>query len=127
MYFVWICGILTLLGGYSTSSSITVLRTFGRKYFSYNYSLLFALGHSIGGILAGVISSYCVDLFGWSGTFLLLGAFGVVQLISALLLHEKHYTDKRYVNYLLSCITFVYKTNCSLIMNLFKNIIFLSA
>ena len=108
MYFVWICGIQTVLGGYGTVANFTVLRTFGRKYFSYNFSVVFIPSQFVGGILAGVISYYCVDLFGWSGTFLLLGAFGVVQLISSLLLQEKHYTDKRYANSFLFTVLFFY-------------------
>ena len=111
MYFVWICGIQAALGAYATVANVTVLRTFGRKYFSSNFSVVFIPSQFVGAILAGIISYYCVDLFGWSGTFLLLGAFGVVQLISALLLLEKHYSDKRYVNSSLFIVLYFYN-NC---------------
>ncbi len=86
MYFIWVCGITICYGGFSTVSSMAVLKRFGIDNFNLYLPLIVANGQIGGSILTGILSRYFIDYFGWSNTFLILGCCGIVQLVCVLLL-----------------------------------------
>ena len=95
VYFIWMCGLFLCYGGYSILFSVTVLRAFGKEHLNANYAL-FSTSVLTGVIFSGLISDFCIDLFGWHGMFLLLSGLSFIQLLSSVLYRRKIYTTKRY-------------------------------
>ena len=103
MYLIWISSIALLFGGYVPVFGVAVLKCFGERYFNFNYSL-FYLSPAVGGIISGFISDYCLDLFGWYGTFIFLGVLSILQLICSLFLTDKPTSTEQYTTHIYNVI-----------------------
>ena len=95
MLFIWIFGFNFSLGGYYVHFPIAISKSFGKKYLSANYGILFG-SQAIGAVLVGLISDYAIIMIGWYGTFLLLGSLSLVHFLMALFYRHVTYSPKQY-------------------------------
>ena len=98
MLFVWICLITFCIAGFYIHLPAALAQSYGQEYLSANYGILFA-SHTLGGLLAGLVSDYAVVSIGWHGVFLLTGSLNCVQLILTLFYRHVSYSSKQYRNF----------------------------
>lgn len=98
MYFLWVCGVFMCYGGYSTLLTIAVLKVFGSQDFNTYYALIATSSQIVASFLYGIVSDFCVDYLGWSGTFLLIGCLAIIQTCLILFFpeNESNVAKKKY-------------------------------
>ena len=83
MFFVWVCIIFFCVGGYFSVFPTAMALSFGPKYMSINYGLLFTSQIS-SGIIAAVLFTTLQHLLDWDGTILLVAGISLAGFLITL-------------------------------------------
>jgi len=90
MFFIWVCVIFFCVGGIFSIYPTSIAHTFGPKYMSINYGLLFT-SQACSGVIAAVLFTTLLDLLEWEGMIFLISGFSTIEFVLALLYYyEQH-------------------------------------
>ena len=90
MFFIWVCVIFFCVGGIFSIYPTSIAHTFGPKYMSINYGLLFT-SQACSGVIAAVLFTTLLDLLEWNGMIFLISGFSTMEFVLALLYYyEQH-------------------------------------
>lgn len=87
-FLIWICLIfLTFSGNYSLFP-YAIAQTFGLRYCSINYGLLFTT-QAVSGLVGAIITTLLYDTMGWSGLFFLVSGMTFISMLLAFSFNAK--------------------------------------
>ena len=91
MFFVWVCVIFFCVGGIFSVYPTAMALTFGPKYMSINYGLLFTSQISCG-VIAAVLFTTLQNLLDWDGTIFLVSGISLAGFFVTIGLYPRqHY------------------------------------
>lgn len=90
MFFVWVCVIFFCVGGIFSLFPTAMALSFGPKYMSINYGLLFTSQIS-SGVIAAVLFTTLQNLLDWDGIIFLVSGVSLVGFVVTLCFHSIKY------------------------------------
>lgn len=90
MFFIWVCVIFFCIGGNFSLFPTAIGRSFGPKYVSTNYGLLFT-SSIISGLLSALLSMVLIGSVEWYGLMFMVSGFSALGFVLALLYRSKRY------------------------------------
>lgn len=90
MFFVWVCVIFFCVGGIFSLFPTAMARSFGPKFMSINYGLLFTSQIS-SGVIAAVLFTTLQNLLDWDGIMFLVSGISLVGFLVTLCFHPIQY------------------------------------
>ncbi|XP_028401611.1 uncharacterized protein LOC114524659 [Dendronephthya gigantea] len=79
LYFIWVCLMFGTFSGNFALFPIATVKTFGQKYFTVNYGLMFT-SQIFSGVMGALLAQNLSDKLGWFGLFSLVAGFSVLCL-----------------------------------------------
>ena len=89
-YFIWVCVIFFCVGGVFSLFPTAIARSFGSKYMSMNYGLLFT-SQIFSGVLAALLFTTLQNMLGWMGMIFLVSGVCLIGFLFTLLFRPKRY------------------------------------
>ena len=90
MFFLWVCIIFFCIGGVFSLFPTAIARSFGSKYMSMNYGLLFT-SQIISSVMAALLFSVLHHLLDWAGIIFLVSGVCLTGFVFTLFFHPKNY------------------------------------
>ena len=90
MFFIWVCVIFFCVGGVFSLYPTAIAHSFGPKYMSINYGLLFTSQISAG-VIAALLFTTLQNLLDWDGLIFLISGFSMAGFVLALLYYYERY------------------------------------
>ena len=90
MFFIWVCVIFFCIGGVFSLFPTAIARSFGSKYVSINYGLLFT-SQIFSSVVGALLFSTLEHLLGWVGIIFLVSGVSLVGFAFTLLFRAKRY------------------------------------
>ena len=90
MFFIWVCVIFFCIGGVFSLFPTAIARSFGSKYMSINYALLFT-SQIFSSVVGALLFSTLQHLLGWVGIIFLVSGVSLVGFVFTLLFRSKRY------------------------------------
>ena len=90
VFFIWVCVIFFCIGGIFSVFPTAIARSFGSKYMSINYGLLFS-SQVISSAMAALLFSTLLHLLDWVGTIFMVAGVCLVGFLFTLLFRPKRY------------------------------------
>ena len=90
MFFVWVCVLFFCIGGVFSLYPTTIARSFGARYMSINYGLLFT-SQFVSSVVAALLFSTLHDLMNWVGIIFFVGGVCLMGFVFTLFFPAKHY------------------------------------
>ena len=89
-YFIWVCVIFFCIGGVFSVFPTAIARSFGSKYMSVNYGLLFT-SQIFSGVVAALLFTTVQHVLGWMGMIFLVSGVCLIGFVFTLLFQPKRY------------------------------------
>ena len=89
-YFIWVCVIFFCVGGVFSLFPTAIARSFGAKYMSINYGLLFT-SQLFSSVIASLLFTTVQHMLDWMGVIFLASAMCLVGFFVTLLFRPKYY------------------------------------
>ena len=90
MFFIWVCIIFFCIGGVFSLFPTAIARSFGSRYMSINYGLLFT-SQIFSSVVGALLFSMLQHLLGWAGIIFLVSGVSLVGFAFTLLFRAKRY------------------------------------
>ena len=90
MFFIWVCVIFFCVGGVFSLYPTAIATSFGPKYMSINYGLLFT-SQVCAGVIAALLFTTLQNLLDWDGMIFLISGFSMAGFVLALLYYYKQH------------------------------------
>ena len=90
MFFIWVCVIFFCIGGVFSLFPTAIARSFGSKYMSINYGLLFT-SQITSSVMAALLFSTLQHLLDWVGIIFLVSGVSLVGFVFTLFFQSKRY------------------------------------
>ena len=89
-FFIWVCVLFFCVGGTFSLFPTAIARSFGAKYMSVNYGLLFT-SQIVSGVVAAMLFTTVQKLLDWMGMIFLVSGVSLVGFVVTLTFQPKRY------------------------------------